>query len=351
MFTKQIGIDLGTVNTLIYVPKKGIVLNEPSLAVFQKGIDKPVAVGFEAKKMIGRTPSDLTVLAPLKDGVIANYKVTEAMLNSFINKVIGSFQFLKPDIILSVPAGISSSEKRAITEATLRIGAKNVYLVKEPLLAAIGAGIRINSPTGHMVVDIGGGTSEVAVISLGSIVASASIKVGGIKIDETIKEYIRKKYNLEVGSQTAERIKIEISEDKTSRSSLEKNKLNSTQKKIVSVSGQDLIEGLPGTIEIQESEIENCLKETLTEIAQAVKNVLQETPPELSADILEAGITLTGGGSMAKGLVGIIQRETGISCVLVDEPLFCVIKGIGQSLKNLNTYKKVLTHKNPTFNS
>jgi rod shape-determining protein MreB and related proteins len=350
MLAKQIGIDLGTVNTLIYIPKKGIVLNEPSLAVFQKGVVKPIAVGLEAKKMIGRTPVDLTVLAPLKDGVIANYKVAEAMLNSFINKVIGSFQFLKPDIILSVPAGISSSEKRAITEATLRIGAKNVYLVKEPLLAAIGAGIRINSPSGHMVVDVGGGTSEVAVISLGSIVTSSSIKVGGIKIDETIREYVRKKYNLEIGSQTAERIKIQIS-DSYKKDNSKQTHSNLTEKKTIIVSGQDSIEGLPGTIEIQESEIENCLKETLIEIAQAVKNVLQETPPELSADILEEGISLTGGGSMAKGLTEIIQRETGISCVLVDEPLFCVIKGIGQSLKNLNTYKKVLTHKNPTFNS
>jgi len=341
MFAKQIGIDLGTVNTLIYIPKRGIVLNEPSLAVFQKGITKPIAVGLEAKKMVGRTPADLKALAPLKDGVIADYKVTEAMLNSFINKVIGSFQFLKPDIILSVPAGISSSEKRAITEATLRIGAKNVYLVKEPLLAAIGAGIKINSPSGHMVVDVGGGTSEVAVISLGSIVASSSIKVGGIKIDETIREYIRKKYNLEVGSQTAEKIKIQISNNKNSE----------TKKGIITVSGQDIIEGLPGTVEIRESEIENCLKETLAEIAQAIKNVLQETPPELSADILEEGITLTGGGSMAKGLIETVQKETGISCVLADEPLFCVIKGIGQALKNLNIYKRILTHKNPTFGS
>jgi rod shape-determining protein MreB len=336
MFVKQIGIDLGTVNTLIYIPKKGIVLNEPSLAVFHRGETRPMAVGLVAKEMIGRMPSELIIRYPLRDGAIADYRATEIILNYFINKAIGPLQFFKPDVVISVPAGISSSEKRAITDATLRIGAKNVYLVKEPLLAAIGAGIKTNQPAGHMVVGVGGGTSEVAVLSLGSIVAFASLKVGGIKMDESIKEYIRKKYNLEIGSSTAEKIKIEIS------------KINIENKKgTVLVKGQDIIEGLPGTIEIQESEISACLQDILMDIAQAIKNVLQQTPPELSADILEEGITLTGGGSLTKDLPEIIQRETGIACYLADDPLLCVIKGIGQSLKNLDNYKKVLTHKRP----
>ncbi len=339
MFIKKIGIDLGTVNTLIYIPKKGIVLNEPSLVVSnnKSGSDSFLAIGKKAKEMIGRTPEEIKACSPLKNGVIADYKTTETMLNYFINKAIGSFQFLKPDIIISVPAGISSSERRAVMQATLHIGAKNVYLVKEPLLAAIGAGIKISQPAGHMIVDIGGGTSEVAVVSLGSIVACTSIKVGGIKITEKIIDYVRKKYNLEIGFSTAEQIKIQASQPS--------DKENNNH--IIEVRGQDIIDGLPGTIEIQENELHSCVNDILLEITRAVKNVLQETPPELSADILEEGITLTGGGSLIKGLAEIIYTETGISCRLDNDPLTCVIRGIGHSLQSLNIYKKALLSKKP----
>jgi len=337
MFIKKIGIDLGTVNTLVYLPKKGIVLNEPSLVAFDTVNKKALAFGKKAEAMIGRTPKDIKALSPLREGVIADYKTTEIMLNYFINKAIGPFQFLKPEIIISVPAGISSSERRAVMQATLRIGAKNVYLVKEPLLAAIGAGIGVNKPSGHMVVDVGGGTSEVAVISLGSIVSSSSIKTGGIKLTERIIEYIRKNYNLEVGFSTAEQIKINLDSAKEKKDT----------KKLVSIRGHDIIEGLPNTIEVQEEEIRSCLIETLLEISQAVKNVLQETPPELSADILEEGIVLTGGGSLVRDLGKIIETETGIACQQAEDPKTCVIRGIGQAIENLEIYKKALLVKKP----
>jgi len=339
MFVKSIGIDLGTVNTLICLPKKGIVINEPSLVVFSKDNKQPLAVGKKAKAMIGRTPDDIRAFSPLKDGVIADYKVTEIMLNYFINQAIGPFQFLKPEVVISIPAGISSSERRAVIEATLRIGAKNVYLIKEPLLAAIGAGIKINQPAGHMIVNVGGGTSEVAVISLGSIVAFASIKIGGVKMDEAIREYVRKKYNLEIGASTAEKIKIKISQPRNQEK----------EEKTIEIKGHDIIEGLPGIIEVQENEISNCLREALREITQALKNVLQETPPELSADILEEGVTLTGGGALTNGLGEAIQLATGIKCHIADNPLLCVIEGITYALKNLDSYKKALLAKKPTF--
>ena len=339
MFIKKIGIDLGTTNTLVYIPKRGIVLNEPSLVAFDHTNNKSLAVGKEAAGMIGRTPEEIKASSPLKDGVIANYRITEIMLNYFINKAIGSFQFLKPEILISVPAGISSSERRAVMQVALRVGAKNAYLVKEPLLAAIGAGIKINKASGHIVVDVGGGTSEVAVISLGSIVAFSSVKIGGSKMTEKIIEYIRKKYNLEVGFSTAERIKFQVSQSGNKKG----------EDYLMSIRGQDLIEGLPSTIELQKEEIDACLKETLREIARSVKSVLQETPPELSADILEEGITLTGGGSLVKGLGAIIQSETGIACRLADDPITCVIRGIGYALENLDAYKKVLLSKKPVF--
>lgn len=337
MFIKKIGIDLGTVNTLIYIPKKGIVLNEPSLVVFGDDNNKPLAMGKKAKEMIGRTPEEIRTCSPLRNGVIADYKTTEIMLNYFINKAIGPFQFLKPDVIISVPAGISSSERRAVMQATLHIGAKNVYLVKEPLLAAIGAEIKINQPSGHMIVDIGGGTSEVAVISLGSIVTCASVKIGGVKITEKIINYIRKKYNLEIGFSTAERIKIQASQPNDKKNN----------NRIIEVKGQDMIDGLPSVIEIQENELYSCVNDALLEITRVVKNVLQETPPELSADILEEGITLTGGGSLIKGLSEIIHTETGILCYLANDPLICVIRGIGYALQNLDIYKKALLSKKP----
>lgn len=337
MFVKKIGIDLGTVNTLVYVPKKGIVINEPSLVIFGQSKKDPLAIGQEAQEMIGRTPQEIQAHFPLKDGVIADYKVTEIMLNYFINKAIGNFQIFKPETIISVPAGISSSERRAVIEATLRIGAKNVYLIKEPVLAAIGAGLPIRKPAGHMIIDVGGGTTEIAVISLSSIVHSVSIKIGGLKMNQAIVNYIRKKYNLEIGPQTAEKLKLHLA------SSSETN-----EHSILKIKGQDLIEGLPSTLEIPKKEIIYCLKDLLNEIAQTAKRVLQETPPELSSDIFEEGITLTGGGSLITGLPNSIYQITGIRSRIAEKPLFCVIQGIGYALNNLAFYKKSLLSKKPS---
>ncbi len=336
MFVKKIGIDLGTVNTLVYVPKKGIVINEPSLVIFNQATKDPLAIGQEAQEMIGRTPQEIQAHFPLKDGVIADYKVTEIMLNYFINKAIGNFQVFKPEIIISVPAGISSSERRAVIEATLRIGAKNVYLIKEPILAAIGAGLPIRRPAGHMIIDIGGGTTEIAVISLSSIVTFASIKIGGLKMNQTIINYIRKKYNLEIGPQAAEELKLRL------------NSSSKSERETLKIKGQDLIEGLPSILEIPKKEIIHCLKDLLYEIAQAAKRVLQETPPELSSDIFEEGITLTGGGSLVVGLPNSIYQITGIKSQIAEKPLFCVIQGIGYALNNLAFYKKSLLSKKPS---
>lgn len=357
MFVKKIGIDLGSSTTLVCLPRKGVVINEPSLVVFAKNRKEPLAVGEKAEKMLGRTPEEFQAFSPLKNGVIADYKVTQIMLSHFINKAIGSFQILKPEIVIAVPAGISSSEKRAVIEASLNIGAKNVFLIKEPLLAAIGAGIKIKQAAGHMIVDVGGGTSEIAVISLGAIVSFASLKLGGIQMTKAIIQYIRKKYNLEIGFSTAEKIKIQASEQGFKKSpqksaqalSSQKETANHSQPTTIKVKGQDIIEGLPGTIEVQPGEINACLQDILVEIAQAVKNVLQETPPELSADILEEGITLTGGGALTKGLRETIQSITGIECHLAPNPLFCVIEGISYALKNLDVYKKALLSKKPMF--
>ncbi len=354
MFIKKIGIDLGTVNTLVFIPKKGIVVNEPSLVVLDQKSKKPLAIGKEASQMIGRTPYEIQAYSPLKDGVIADYKLAQVMLNHFLNKAIGSFQFLRPDVIASVPADISSTEKRAIIEAILHVGAKNVYLVKEPLLAAIGAGIKISQPAGHMIVDIGGGTSEIATISLGAIVVAHSLKIGGIRMTEAIIEYIRKKYNLEIGFASAESIKLQLQ----SFSSRGNNKLADSHgkslqqdEKTITIKGQDTIEGLPGTIEISKNEINLCFTDIFTEIAKGVKTTLQETPPEISADILEEGIIIAGGGAMIPGVAEAIHKETGLTCHIAENPLFCVINGISYALKNLDSYKKNLLAKKPEFES
>jgi len=334
MFVKKIGIDLGTANTLVYVPKKGVIVNEPSVVAVSIDDNRILAVGNEAKEMIGRTPDNIVAYRPLKDGVIAEYKVTQAMLSYFINKAEGKFRIFRPEVMISVPAGITSTERRAVIEAAIQSGAKAAYLVKEPVLAAIGAGIPINSPAGNMIVDIGAGTSEVAIISLGGIVAWSSVRTGGDKIDKAIADYIKKKYNLAIGERTSEDIKIQIG-----------SALPNPERGNVEVKGRDLIEGLPKTIEITNKEVVEAIGGELREIIKAIKAVLQETPPELSADIMNRGVVLSGGGSLLNKIDELVTKSTGVPCYVAEESLFCVVKGTGIALENLDVYKRSIMSK------
>jgi rod shape-determining protein MreB len=329
MFVKKIGIDLGTTNTLVFVPHKGVVINEPSVVAISILDNKIMAIGAQAKEMIGRAPDSIIVSKPLKDGVIADFRVTEAMLRYFITKAAGRFGFFKPEILVSVPAGITSTERRAVIEATINSGAKASYLVKEPVLAAIGAKIPINSPIGNLIVNIGGGTTDVAVISLGGIVSSASTRVGGNKIDQAIVEYVKKKHGLAIGDRTAELIKISIGHTVK----------NSNEEKI-NVRGRDLTTGYPKTVEITSNEITEAMQEQLREIVQTVKTVLQDTPPELCSDIMDRGMVISGGGALLKNIDVLITRITGVPARIADEPLLCVVKGTGMVLDNLDVYKK-----------
>ncbi len=334
MFNNRIAIDLGTCNSLVYVHGKGIVLNEPSVVAVSLSDNKILAVGEGAKEMIGRTPADIKVYRPLKDGVIADYKVTQAMMRYFIKKTSPHFKLFKPELVISVPAGITSTEKRAVIEAALSAGARQAFVAKEPILAAIGAGIPINSSSGHMIIDIGGGTSEVAVISLGGIVTAHSVRVAGDKIDTAIAEYIKKKYNLAIGTQSAEEIKIKVG-----------TALLQKELRFMEIQGRDLILGLPRNIKISNNEICEAISDTLAEIIQAVKQVLSETPPELSADIMNKGIIMAGGGAMLPKINELIAQSTGVPCFVADEPLFCVIRGTGTVLEHLEEYKKVVMTK------
>jgi len=329
MFIKKIGIDLGTCNSVVFTPQKGVVLTEPSVVAVTLAENKILAVGQEAKEMTGRTPDAIRIYRPLRDGVIADYRVTEAMLRYFIRKVVKTFRFLKPELLIGVPAGITSTEKRAVIEAGMAAGAKGVYVAKEPILAAIGAGIPINSCSGHMIVDIGGGTSEVAVISLGGIVTAHSLRVAGDKMDQGISNYIKKKYNLAIGEQTAEEIKIKIG-----------TALSEKEEKKIEIRGRDLISGLPQNIKISSNEVCEAISERLGEIVQVVKMVLRETPPELSADIMDKGMILSGGGALVRNIDELIARATGVPCFLAEDPLLCVAKGTGKVLENLEAYKK-----------
>lgn len=330
----KIGIDLGTCNSIVFVKGKGIVLNEPTVVAVSVEENKVLAIGKEAKEMIGKTPDTIVAYRPLKEGVIADYRVTEAMLRYFIKKSRPFFSFGGCEVLVGIPAGATSTEKKAVIEATLKAGAKEAFLAKEPVLAAIGAGIPINSSSGNMVIDIGGGTSEVAVISLGGVVASASVRVGGDKMDDAIKSYIRHKYKLSIGDQTAERIKIEIG-----------SALPLEEEKIMIVKGRDLLKGLPREIEITSTEICESLQPVLKEILEAIKNVLKNTPPELVADIMEKGMVLTGGGSLLRKIDEYFTSFTGVPSYLADEPLLCVAKGAGIVLEHLDFYKKSLTMK------
>jgi rod shape-determining protein MreB and related proteins len=334
IFSKKIGIDLGTANTLVFIPGKGIVLNEPSAVAVSLIDNKIIAIGADAKNMIGKTPDSIVVYSPMRDGVIADYKVTEAMLRYFINKAMGKFNIFKPDVMISVPAGVTSTERRAVIEAAIKAGAKNAYVVKEPILAAVGAGIPIHQPQGHMIVDIGGGTTDVAVISLGGIVSCTSVKCAGNKIDQAIADYIKKTFNLAIGDRTAEQVKIKIG-----------SALPLEEELKATIKGRDFIQGLPRTAQISSNEIVRAIDNELKQIVKAIKTVLQETPPELASDIIDNGIIMTGGTSQLRHLPDLIYRKTGVKAILADEALFCVARGTGITLNHLDVYKKAIMSK------
>ena len=329
MFIKRIGIDLGTTYTLIHLPKRGIVINEPSVVAVSIADKKILAVGNEAKDMIGRTPDTITAVRPLKDGVIADYRATEAMIRYFINKTLGGIRLFRPEVMVAVPAGISSTERRAVIEATIAAGAKAAYIIKEPVAAAIGADIPIGSSTGHMIIDIGGGTAEMAVISLGGIVASTSVRVGGNKFDAAILEYIRKKYNLAIGERTAEEIKINIG-----------SALYMEDKLYMEIRGRDIVTGLPRSLTVSSDDVTEAIQNELEAIIAAAKKVLHKTPPELSADIMDKGIVLTGGSALLRNIDQLIARTTGVSAYVADDAMLCVAKGTGIALDNLDSYKR-----------
>jgi rod shape-determining protein MreB len=334
-FTPRLGIDLGTTYILVYVPEKGVVLREPSVVAVSSD-NKILAVGDEAKEMVGRTPDDITAFRPMKDGVVADYHVTEAMLRYYINKAMGKWSFFKPDVMISVPAGVTSAERRAVVEAAVKAGAKTAQVVKEPILAAIGAGIPIYEARGHMIVDIGGGTTDVAVISLGGIVASKSVKVAGNKLEHSIADYIKKEYNLMVGDKMAEEVKIEIG------SAID---MTEDEELTMTVKGRDHLTGLPRSIELGTNEVVKAIRHDLREMVQAIRDVLQETPPELSADIIDNGIIMSGGSSMLRNLQELVYRRTGVKAALAEDALYCVAKGTGEALTHLDTYKKAIMSK------
>lgn len=329
MFIKRIGIDLGTTYTLVHLPRRGIVINEPSVVAVSVADKKILAVGQEAKDMLGRTPDTIIALKPLKDGVIADYRTTEAMLRYFINKAVGGVRLFRPEVMVAVPAGISSTERRAVIDATIAAGARAAYIIKEPVAAAIGADIPIGSASGHMIVDIGGGTAEMAVISLGGIVASTSVRVGGNKFDAAILEYIRRKYNLAIGERTAEEIKINIG-----------SALYLEDKLTMEVRGRDMITGLPRVITVTSNDVTDAIQNELEEVVEATKNILHKTPPELSADIMDKGMILSGGSSLLRNIDQLLTRTTGVPAFIADEPTLCVAKGTGIALENLDSYKR-----------
>jgi rod shape-determining protein MreB len=332
--SKKLGIDLGTANILVFVPGKGVVLNEPSVVAIGVENNRILAVGAEAKVMIGRTPEAIIAYRPMKDGVIADYKVTEAMLRYYIRKAMGSWNFIKPEVLISVPAGVTSTERRAVIEAAIKAGAKSAYVIKEPILAAIGAGIPIYEAKGHMITDIGGGTTDVAVISLGGIVASTSVKCAGNRIDESIADYIKKNFNLAIGDKMAEDIKINIG-----------SALPLEEELRMDIKGRDLVTGLPRSIEVRTNEIVKAISKELREMIKAIKDVLQETPPELAADIIDNGIIMTGGTSSLRNFPELVLAKVGVKATLAKDPLFCVARGTGVALDHLATYKKTIISK------
>jgi rod shape-determining protein MreB len=329
-FAKRIAIDLGTANTLVYLPKRGVVINEPSVVAIDEH-NKIVAIGAEAKEMLGRTPDTITASRPLRDGVIADYRITSAMIRHYIAKVAGGWRLSKPDVMICVPAGATSTERRAVIDATLAAGARAAYLIREPVAAAIGAGIPIASAAGNMVVDVGGGTTEIAILSLGGVVAQHSIRVGGDRIDTAIAEHIRRAYGLAIGDRTAETIKHQLG-----------TALMLTRDKSMEIRGRDNIAGLPKTITIHANEISGAITDELEKIIQAIRVVLEQTPPELSSDIIDRGMVLTGGGALLQNLDKMLTQVTGVPCVVAEEPLLCVVRGTGIALNNLEDYKRSL---------
>lgn len=333
-FRKNIAIDLGTANTLVWVAGIGLVGNEPTVVAISSEDNKVVAVGEEAKRMLGRTPEALIASRPMREGVIADYQVTEAMLKYFISKVTGRFQFFKPEVMVCVPAGCTQVERRAALDATLSAGAAHAYLIDEPLAAAIGAGIPVSAPSGHMIVDIGGGSTEAAVISLGGVVTHKSVRVAGNRIDEAIQAYLKKKHNLIVGDQTAEEIKLKIG-----------SAVKLAKEEKLEISGRDLVFGLPRSVTITSDEVTEAMRPVLLQIIGAVKGVLEDTPPELAADIIDKGIVMSGGTSLTRNFDKLMTEETGVPAHVADEPLLCVVRGTGLVLENIELWKRSVTTK------
>jgi rod shape-determining protein MreB len=330
MFSNDLAIDLGTANTLVYLKGKGIVMDEPSVVAVKKESNRVLAVGKEAKDMLGRTPGSIVAIRPMRDGVIANFEITEAMLRYFIRKVHNRKALVRPRIIISVPSGITQVEKRAVKDSATSAGAREVYLVEEPMAAAIGAGLPIQEPSGNMIVDIGGGTTEVAVISLSGIVYSKSIRVGGDEMDEAIVHYIKRKYNLLIGERTAEQIKTQIG-----------SAYPMEEKKTVEAKGRDLVAGIPKTLTISDEEVREAILEPVTTIVDAIKIALERTPPELAADIVDKGIVLAGGGSLLRGMEVLIREETELPIAIAEDPLSCVVRGTGKVLDELDLLKQI----------
>ncbi|MBI4185770.1 rod shape-determining protein [Candidatus Berkelbacteria bacterium] len=336
LFLRRLAVDLGTTNVLVVIPGQGIVINEPAVVAVDASNNRVMAIGQEAKAMLGRTPESILAVHPLKDGVVANYRVTQAMLRYFIGKLGGRIRLFRPEIVVSVPAGATSTERRAVIDACVAAGAKAAYIIKEPVAAALGAGIPIATASGHMVIDIGGGTSEVAVISLGDIVASSSVRVAGNKMDEAIVSHIKATYDLLIGSETAEQVKIRIGAAMTLKKEL-----------TMEVSGSNAVTGLPESVIVTSNDVVTALKEPIAAIIAAVKTVLQKTPPELASDVMDKGIVLTGGGALLRRIDDLFTKVTGVPCQLAEEPMLCVVKGASMAVEQLDAYKRsVLWAKN-----
>jgi rod shape-determining protein MreB len=331
-FSNDLAIDLGTANTLVYIKGKGIVCNEPSVVVIRKDDKKPIAVGTEAKRMIGKTPANITAIRPMKDGVIADFDATGEMLKYFIKKVHNRRSFVSPRIIIGVPSGITQVEQRAVKDAAQLSGAREVYLIGEPMAAAVGVGLPVGEPSGNMIVDIGGGTTDVAVISLDGVVYSKAVRVGGDKMDESIMAYIKRRYNLMIGDTTTEQIKINIGSA---------YKTDGNEQRVMEIKGRDLISGIPKTLAINEDEIREALLEPVNTILDTIKVILENTPPELAADIVDRGIVLAGGGALLRGLDLLIREETGLPVILAEDPITAVVRGVGKMLDELDLLKKV----------
>jgi rod shape-determining protein MreB len=332
MFGKSIGIDLGTANVLVYVKGRGVVLNEPSVVAYSESDNRVLAVGKQARDMLGRSPDRIQVVRPMRDGVIADYTITEAMLRYFIRRVSGPFNLFRPIVMICIPAGVTNVESRAVLDATLQAGAREAHLIPEPLAAAIGANIPIDGPAGNMVIDIGGGTTEAAVISLNDIVVSASIRVGGNRIDELIQTYVRRKYNLVIGDRTAEEIKLRAG-----------SAIQLRDEELVEVRGRDQIDGLPKMRQLSSHEITEAISDALNQIVATVKSVLEQTPPELAADIVDKGMVLTGGGALLRNIDRLLARETGVPAYIAEDPLSCVAIGSGRALEHLSVFRDSLT--------